>query len=168
VLDNHREHVENTALGGLGFAFRYRPLPPLAIEAGIDVLKGTDHQGYVRTEAALRLNALVFFNPHDVVQVYALAGLSFSGANVSIAPRTAEAHFKRYDEHYSYFGGQLGLGVEVRVSRRVALGGDVSAFARGRSDEQWQDLPEYIDRNTERATNPSGGGALRAGITFYW
>jgi len=168
LLDNHREHVKNTGLGGLGFAFRYRPLPALALEAGVDVLKGSDHQGYVRTEAALLLNTLVFFNPRDVVQVYALGGLGFSGANVSIEPPRGEANLERYEEHYSYFGGQLGLGLEVRVSQRVALGGDVLAFVRGRSDEQWRDIPEYIDRDSPRTMNPAGGGALRAGITFYW
>ncbi len=114
------------------------------------------------------LNTLLFFNPHDVLQVYALAGLGFSGANVSIAPRAAETPVKRHDEHYSYFGGQLGLGVEVRVSRRIAIAGDLIGFVRGRTDERWDDSPEYIDSNSYRYSNTTGGGLLRAGVTFYW
>ncbi len=168
LLDNHSEHVENTAMGGLGFGFRYRPLPPLAFEAGVDLLKGTDHRGYYRSEAALLLNVLLFFNPHDVAQIYALAGLGFSGANVTIEPRRTQASARRYDEHYSYFGGQLGLGLEVRVSRRIAVAGDLIGFIRGRSDEHWREIPEYIDFDTARTSGTSGGGLLRVGVTFYW
>ena len=168
LLDNHSDHVKNTAMGGLGFGFRFRPLPPLAFEAGIDLLKDNEQHGYSRTEAALLLNTLLFFNPHDVVQIYALAGLAFSGADVSITPHRGEAPFKRYDEHYSYFGGQLGLGLEVRVSRRFAIGGDVLGFVRGRSEQRSHEIPEYIDNETERISRTSGGGLLRAGVTFYW
>ncbi|MEI9938160.1 MAG: outer membrane beta-barrel protein [Pseudomonadota bacterium] len=168
LLDNDPRHEENTWMGGLGFAFRYRPLPPLAFEAGVDLLSSGDHQGYTRSEAAFLLNTLLFFNPHDVVQIYALGGLGFSGANVTIAPRSGDSSFKRYEDHYSYFGGQLGLGVEVRVSRRVAIGGDLTGFIRGRTDDRWDDRPEYIDSTGQRASDSSGGGLLRAGVTFYW
>jgi len=168
LLDNQAERVDSTALGGLGFGFRYRLLPRLAFEAGIDLLRRSEHDGYSRTEAAFLLNTLLFFNPRDVVQIYALGGLAFSGANVSIAPRSGEAYFKRRDEHYSYFGGQLGLGVEVRVSRRIAIAGDLLGFIRGRNDERWDETPEYIDYDTQRSSKTSGGGVLRAGVTFYW
>jgi opacity protein-like surface antigen len=168
LLDNRAERVESTALGGLGFGFRYRLLPRLAFEADIELLKRTDHNGYSRSEGAVLLNALVFFNPRDVVQVYGVAGLGFSRATASLGPRSDEASFKRYDEHYSYFGGQLGLGVEVRVSRRLAIGGDLLGFVRGRTDERWQETPEYIDRDHQRSSKTSGGGLLRVGVTFYW
>jgi opacity protein-like surface antigen len=168
ILGNKPERASHSGMGGLGFAFRYRPLPPLALEAGIDLLTGTDFQGYSRSEAALLLNTLVFFNPHDIVQIYALGGLGFSGANVTIAPRTGEASFPRHDEHYSYFGGQLGLGVEVRVSRSIALGGDILGFVRGRTDDRADVVPEFEDPNTHRVTNTSGGGLIRVGATFYW
>jgi len=114
------------------------------------------------------LNTLVFFNPHDVVQIYGLGGLGFSGATVTIAPRSGEAAFPRHDEHYSYFGGQLGLGVEVRVSRRIAISGDLVGFIRGRTDDLADTVPEFTDPNTHRATNTSGGGLLRVGASFYW
>ena len=155
-------------MAGIGFALRYRPLPPLAFEAGLDLLGGNDYQGYSRGEVALLVNTIVFFNPHDVVQLYALGGLGISNANVTIAPRAGEAAFKHHDEHYSYFGGQVGLGVEVRVSRRIAMGGDLLGFVRTRTDDNADITPEFVDPDTHRATNTSGGGLLRVGATFYW
>src|SRR3954468_9178310 len=125
LLGNSHNRASDAGMAGLGFGFRYRPIPHLAFEAGRDLLTGTDFQGYSRSEAGLLLNTLVFFNPHDVVQLYALGGLGFSGATVTIAPRSGETPFQRYDEHYSYFGGQLGVGAEVRVTRRIALSADI-------------------------------------------
>ncbi len=167
ILGNKPERASNAGMGGLGFGFRYRPLPPLAFEAGVDLLTGTDFNGYSRSEAALLLNTLVFFNPHDVVQAYALAGLGFSRANVSLSPRGGQ-NFSRHDEHYSYFGGQLGLGVEVRVTHRIAIAGDIIGFIRGRTDDLADTVPEFEDPNTHRVSNTSGGGLLRVGGTFYW
>ncbi|MEO8900122.1 MAG: outer membrane beta-barrel protein [Polyangiaceae bacterium] len=167
ILGNKSERASNAGMGGIGFGFRYRPLPPLAFEAGVDLLTGTDFNGYSRSEAALLLNTLVFFNPHDVVQAYVLGGLGFSGANVSISPRQGE-NFHRHDEHYSYFGGQLGFGVEVRVTRRIAISGDIIGFIRGRTDDRADTVPEFEDPDTHRVTNTSGGGLLRVGATFYW
>ncbi|MES1177766.1 MAG: outer membrane beta-barrel protein [Myxococcales bacterium] len=168
LLGNKQERASNAGMAGLGFGFRYRPIPHLAFEAGVDLLTGTDFQGYSRSEAGLLLNTLVFFNPHDVVQLYGLGGLGFSGATVTVAPRSGEQWFQRHDEHYSYFGGQLGLGVEVRVTRRVALSGDIIGFVRGRTDDLADDVPEFTDPNTHRTTNTSGGGLLRVGASFYW
>ena len=146
------------ALGGLGVGFRYRVLPPLAFEAGLDLLRGPEHQGYYRSEVALLLNALVFFNPRDVVQVYGLAGMGFSRTSLSYVHHADESYLKRSDEHHSFFGGQLGLGVEVRVSQRIAIAADLIGFIRGRTDDHVQ-LSERDSR---------GGGLLRGGVTFYW
>jgi len=168
LMGNKPERASNAGMAGLGFAFRYRPLPPLAFEAGIDLLTGTDFQGFSRSEAGLLLNTLVFFNPHDVVQLYGLGGLNVSGATVTIAPRAGEAAFSRHDEDYSYFGGQLGIGLEVRVTRRIALSGDLLGFIRTRTDDLSDDVPEFTDPNTHRTTNTSGGGLIRVGASFYW
>ncbi len=168
LMGDKAERASNAGMAGAGFALRYRPLPPLAFEAGVDILSGTDYQGYSRTEAGLVLNTLVFFNPHDVVQIYGLGGINFSGATVTIEPRSGETPFRRYDDHYSYFGGQLGLGLEVRVSRHIALSGDVVGFIRTRTDDLSDDVPEFTDPNTHRTTNTSGGGLIRVGVSFYW
>jgi hypothetical protein len=157
----------NAGMAGLGFGLRYRPLPPIAFEAGLDFLTGTDFNGFDRSEVALLVNTYVFFNPHDVVQVYALGGLGISGADVTVSPQNGE-NFPRHDEHYSYFGGQLGFGAEVRVTRRVAISGDLVGFVRGRTDGDSDAAPEFVDPTSHRATNTSGGGLLRLGATFYW
>ncbi len=168
LLGSKPERASNAGMAGLGFGIRYRPLPPVAFEAGLDLLGGTDFQGYSRTEVALLLNTLVFFNPHDVAQFYMLGGLGLSGADVTVVPHAGDPNFKRRDEHYSYFGGQLGLGLEVRVTRRIAVSGDLLGFVRTRTDTQSETAPEFVDPNTHRATNTSGGGLLRLGATLYW
>jgi hypothetical protein len=63
---------------------------------------------------------------------------------------------------------QTGFGVEARVSKKVAIGGDVLGFVRGRTDAQENTRPEFVDPETHRASNASGGGLIRAGVTFYW
>lgn len=168
IIGNKTGKASNAGMGGVGFGFRYRPIPHLAFEAGLDLLTGTDFQGYSRDEGALLLNTLVFFNPHDIVQVYALGGLGFSAARVTISPHSGQSNFASHDEDYDYFGGQLGIGAEVRVSRNVALGGDILGFVRGRTDSLADSTPEFEDPNTHRATNTSGGGLIRIGATFYW
>ena len=165
LLGHESERASNTGMGGLGVAFRYRLMPRLAFEAGVDLLTSDDRGDYRRREAALLLNALLYFNPRDVVQVYALGGFAFTGANVRTTPRAAEM-FRQREQHYSYFGGQLGLGVEVRVTRRFAVAGDVIGFLRGRTEPYWDDRSHYVDDYRDRIT--SGGGLLRAGVTFYW
>lgn len=168
LIGDRHDRADNSGMAGLGFAFRYRVMPVLAFEAGVDLLTGTDFQGYSRGEAALLANTIVFFNPRDPVQFYALGGLGLAAARVTIAPRSGEQPFERHDEHYSYFGGQLGLGVEVRATRRIAFNADLIGFIRGRIDDKARYAPEFIDASTHLATNTSGGGLLRVGATFYW
>jgi hypothetical protein len=60
------------------------------------------------------------------------------------------------------------LGVEGRVTRHFALGGDLMGFLRWRSDRHASRNPEFIDPVSGRTTNTSGGGLLRLGATFYW
>jgi hypothetical protein len=168
LLGNRRKQASKAGMAGIGFGFRYRPLPPVAFEAGVDLLTGTDFQGYSRSEAGLLLNTLVFFNPRDVVQLYGLGGFGFSAATVTIAPRAGENAFKSHDEQYGYLGAQLGLGVELRVTHNVAIAGDLIGFIRGRTDDRADTVPEFDDPSTHRATNASGGGLLRLGASFYW
>jgi hypothetical protein len=155
---------EDARMGGLGFSLRYRPIPHFAFDAGVDFLGGVDWQGDRRNETALLLNAMIFFNPRSKAQVYMLGGIGFSGARVLREHDRAEPVV----EDYAYFGGQLGLGLELRVGRKTALNLDVLGFLRGRTDDQARYDPEFVDPNTGRATNTSGGGLVRGGVTFYW
>lgn len=170
LLGDDDDRHEDAGMGGLGFSFRYRPVPHFALDAGLDILGGVDWQGNRRQEDVLSLSGLLFFNPRDRLQVYSLFGINFTGAEV----RQRESgdddddRFSEDEQHYRYFGGQLGLGLEWRVSRRTALGVDLIGFIRGRTDDEARYEPEFVDEDTGLTTNTSGGGLFRGGITFYW
>ncbi|HVJ16555.1 MAG TPA: hypothetical protein VM686_14035 [Polyangiaceae bacterium] len=159
--DKADEH--DAEMGGLGFAFRYRPIRALAIDAGLELIGGTDWNGFERRETGFMTNCLLFFNPKDKVQVFWFGGFGLSGARVQV-----ETDTESFEERYSYFGLQTGLGIEGRVSKKVALGADILGFVRGRSDARPNSRPEFVDEDTHQATNASGGGLIRGGVTFYW
>ncbi|GMV15349.1 MAG: outer membrane beta-barrel protein [Polyangiaceae bacterium] len=167
MMGGSENRHDDSGMAGLGFGFRYRPIPHFAFEAGLDFLGGVDWQGNDRRETALLLNAMVFVNPRDAVQFYMLGGFGFSGATVTPRDQYGDP-MDDYQQHYSYFGGQLGAGLEFRITRRVSLNVDMIGFVRGRTDEDARLYPEFTDPETGRTTNSSGGGLFRGGITFYW
>jgi opacity protein-like surface antigen len=173
LMDDDGRH-EDASMGGLGVSLRYRPIPYFAFDAGLDFISGTDWAGNERRETALLLSGMVFFNPYSKVQFYTLGGIGFSGAEVTLHEpdvKNADGTITKgseFEEKYRYFGAHLGLGLEFRVSRKVALNLDVLGFIRGRTDRLADEQPEFVDKETGRVTNTSGGGLARAGITFYW
>jgi hypothetical protein len=159
----------DAGMGGVGFALRYRPTRHFAFEAGVDLLGGRDYVGNQRREAALLLNALVFFNPRARFQVYALAGLGFSGARVEVLePAEFDDGSLGDERRYSYFGGQAGIGLEWRAFRKTAFNAELLGFVRERTDEGADRTPEFVDPETHLASNASGGGLFRVGVTFYF
>lgn len=157
----------DTSMGGLGFGLRYRIIPAFAVEANLDFVGGTDYNGLKRNETGLTFNGLVFLNPKSVAQVYLLGGFGWSGAHVRNDNIQLANGYTTLDDHYSYFGGQAGIGLELRLSRHFALNGDVRGFIRGRTDSTAQYRPEFTD-GSGRTTNTSGGGLLTLGATFYF
>ena len=157
----------NTSMGGAGFGLRYRMIPAFAVEANLDFIGGTDYNGLKRTESALTFNGLVFLNPKSAAQIYLLGGFGWSGAHVRNDSLQYATSYYAQDDHYSYFGGQVGIGLELRLSRHFALNADVRGFIRGRVDDAAQYRPEFND-GTGRTTNTSGGGLLTLGTTFYF
>jgi hypothetical protein len=162
----------DSGMGGLGFSFRYRPVPHFAFDFGLDFVGGRDWNGDRRQERGLPLTGMVFFNPYDSVQAYVLGGFHFAWADVEIARSDMiggspdESTEKR---DYSYFGGHLGTGVEFRVGKKSALNVDLVGFIRGRTDHNADSEPEFVDpEDPSITTNTSGGGLLRGGVTFYW
>lgn len=153
----------NASMGGLGFGLRYKPIPYFGIEGDFDFVGGRDYNDFQRNESAFTLNGLFFLNPRSRAQVYLLAGFGWSGAHVTDDRTTY------YDREfsYSYFGGQAGIGLELRLGKHFALNGDLRGFIRGRTDDQAQYYPEFTDANG-RTTNTSGGGLLTVGMTFYF
>jgi hypothetical protein len=160
---------DDAGMGGVGFSLRYRPVPAFAIDAGVDILAGTDYNGFDRTEVPLSLSGLLFVNPRSRVQFYLMGGIHISHADVEVKP-TAMSSEDNYEfvpnTEYEYFGGQGGIGLEFRLSRRVALNIDALGFIRKRTDEGT--TPEFTDPDTGRTTNTSGGGLFRGGLSIYW
>lgn len=154
-------------MNGLGGALRFRPIPRVAIEGSFDLLWGTDYNGFQRFEQALMLNGLFFANPRSALQLYGILGFGGSHAILD-SGTTADGQPVLRDERYSYLGGQVGIGVEARVTRHFALGADLLGFLRWRRDRNAADNPEFVDPVSHRTTNTSGGGLLRLGATFYW
>jgi opacity protein-like surface antigen len=167
LMGSSKQQSSDAGMGGLGFSLRYRPIGHFALDAGFDFLGGVDWQGNDRRENAFLLNAMVFFNPRDAVQIYMLGGIGFSGARVTPRDQNGDP-IPDQQQSFSYFGGQMGLGLEFRVSHRVSLDLDVVGFIRGRTDDAARYQPEFTDPDTGRTTNTSGGGLFRGGITFYW
>jgi opacity protein-like surface antigen len=165
-----RGAAEEAGMGGVGLSLRYRPVPAFAIDAGVDVLAGKDYNGFERTEVPLSLNGIIFFNPRSRVQFYMMGGVHVSHAEVEVANGGKQADEYNFtpNTEYDYFGGQGGIGLEFRLSRRIALNIDAIGFIRDRTDDNKHASPEFTDPETGRTTNTSGGGLFRGGLTVYW
>lgn len=155
--------THDAGAGGVGAALRFRPTPRFALDIGLDVMGGTDANGFKRSEVPFTIAGLLYLNPRSKVQVYLLGGLGFSTARVE---KTTQAGYT-LDERYSYFGGLFGGGLEVRVAPKVALNFDVRGFVRGRTDDKAKYDPEFR-ANDGRTTNTSGGALFNGGLTLYF
>jgi hypothetical protein len=157
----------DAGMNGLGAALRFRPIPHISIEGALELVWGTDYNGFQRFEHAELINGLFYANPHSAVQLYGLAGFGFGGAYLD-SGIASDGRPVLSDERYRYFSGQLGLGAEGRVTKHFALGADLIGFLRSRTDRHASQNPEFIDPYSGRTTNTSSGGLLRLGATFYW
>ncbi len=170
-MGSSKQQSRNSGMGGIGFSLRYRPVMHFALDAGFDLFGGTDWSGNKRDEQSFMLNGIIYFNPRNAVQFYTIGGIGFSEAHVQPQQQGADGGttplINGWDT-YSYFGGQLGIGLEFRLTHLVSLNVDALGFIRGRTDNVARTQPEFTDPDTGRTTNTSGGGLLRGGITFYW
>ena len=165
LIDGRQRGADPDAdMGGAGVALHYRPTRRAAFSLSLDALSGTDFNGDHREEGVLSPNALIYLNPRDRAQVYLLVGLHFAGADVEV--QLGDGSIEKRE--YSYFGAQIGVGLEFRLAPWVGLDTTLLAFVRGRTDDTARDTPEFVDAVTGRATNESGGGLFRLGATFYW
>ena len=168
TFGHNEKAAQDSGMGGLGLSLRYRPIPHFAFDLGIDVLGGTDFNGFKRTETPITLSGMIFLNPRSPVQLYLLGGMSFSHAKVTsdfASPLLSSQGDGTFGAEYSYFGGQAGAGLEFRLARHVALNLDVVGFMRKRTDDGR--VPEFSDPE-KGTTNSSGGALLRGGLTFWW
>ena len=148
-------------IGGLGLGIRFRPSPWIGVEADDDFLGGRDYNNYKRNEIAFSVNALLFVNPRDKVQVFFLGGLGGSSAHVIDDVNGGS-------DDWGYFGAQGGGGLEFRLWRNFALHADIRGFIRGRTDAEARYNPEFVNPQTGRSTNTSGGVLVTGGMTFYF
>jgi len=163
AMMGHRRS-DSSGMGGLGVGVRYKPIPHLGVEADLDFVGGRDYNGMRRGETAFTVNGLLFVNPKSKAQLYFLGGFGWSGARVV----DDTYGYDRAAYHYGYFGGQLGVGMEWRISKHFALNADLRGFIRGRVDRSAHYQPEFVDPVTGRSTNTSGGGLITGGMTFYF
>lgn len=168
LLGNGTDSNKDVSMGGLGVGLRYRLIPEFAVEADIELGFGTDYNGYDRQESALLLHAIGTVNPRSVVRLYFLGGFGLSTAHVTAGSEDSSPLWPSYDERYSYFGLDVGAGIEVGLSPRTAIHAELLGFVRDRTDDGRHSQPEFVDPDTGRTTNSSGGGLLRFGATFYW
>ena len=180
-IDRGDAYDDDSGMGGMGLAIRYKPKPHVGLELGVDVVHGTDYQRNRRTEIPVMATIIGYVNPRSAAQFYLLAGVGLSFARVEDRDFWSDSAYNSeynsayngtydgtYNGTYDYFGGHLGLGLEFRLSRTVSLNFDLLGFVRGRIDSYADQHPEFINYDTGKATNTSCGALLRAGITFYW
>lgn len=160
----------NASMGGLGAGLRFKPTRYVGLESNLDFVGGHGYNGDQRSETALTFNGLLFLNPRDRAQVYLLAGFGWSWAhsqNDPSMPQSGMGAGAAFDQHYSYFGGQAGIGLELRLTRTLAFNIDFRGFIRSRTDELAQTQPEFTNAQGQ-TTNTSGGGLLTGGMTLYF
>lgn len=151
-------HVE---MGGFGAAMRLRPIPHIGIDLGVSFYAGRDYNDMDRKEIPFTADLLVFVNPYSVLQVYFTAGVGVSFARAD-GYNIGTGLYEERD--FVHAGGQAGVGLEWRISRRFALFGDIRGFIRHRVDDD--ERPEFVEDG--RATDTSAGVLGRLGAAFYF
>jgi hypothetical protein len=160
--------------GGAGLGLRFRSQGVLGAELAFNVMGGTDYNHDSRVEVPVTASALFYFNPDNRFQVYALAGLGISAANVQYTAANRVTH-GRNEGDYAYFGGQAGLGAELQLSPHFSLWADGRFYLRTRIDDTTQSNPEFT-RNisngtaspTTQSTNTSAGVLFQGGAVLYF
>jgi hypothetical protein len=160
----------DAGLGGAGLGLRFKPSRYFGIESDLDFLGGHGYVGDDRHETGLTFNGLLFLNPKSRAQLYLLAGFGWSWAHsvCDVGTGAACPGGQSVDANYTYFGGQIGAGLEVRLTRAVAFNVDLRGFVRSRTDQLAQVQPEFGPDGQGRTTNTSGGGLFTGGMTLYF
>ena len=97
-----RDAYPDAGMGGIGFSVRPRLSPHLAIDFGVDFLRGMDFYAEERRETRIFINPMFFVNPRNRAQIYLFGGLGFSGADVT--------HVDQTRSRYDYMGFDAGVG----------------------------------------------------------
>ena len=146
-------------VGGFAAALRLRPSEHFAFDIGAGAYGGEDYYGRDRVEIPINVDLLAFVNPQHRAQFYFVVG---AGASLAFLKDTS-SWAEDYDRAYTYLGGQLGAGFELRIGRRLALNVDARAFLRRQIDGS---APEFVDGT--RQTRTSAGGLGNLGMSLYF
>ena len=149
-------------MAGATGALRLRPNPRYAVELGAGAYAGRDANGQDRFEMPITVDGMVFLNPQNALQAYLLAGVGVSKARTEgLNENTGSADARRM----LHVGGQVGAGLEWRLSDNLAINADVRGFLRQRIDQEEE--PEFINAETGEETDTSAGALATIGATFY-
>lgn len=154
-------------MGGLQLGARFRASRVFGVELGFGTYAGVDYNGNDRREHPVTFDFMFFLPKQSRFQAYMLVGGGFSFAAVDTDPDFID-DWDEFDTRYAYIGGQLGLGMEWRLSPLFALSADVRGFLRTRIDEDRDRNPEFEDRATGQTTNTSAGVVGTVGMHFYF
>lgn len=182
--DHETPAAQDAGMGGFGVSLRYRPWARFALDAGFDIIGGTDMNGFERVEMPFSVNGIFYLNPRSRSQFYLMGGVNWSRATVRSddpSPLLTQATDSTgFSADYKYFGGQLGVGLEFRLSKRLSFNVDMLGFVRSRTDVEdghhkrdgqtssATKAPEFINPITGQTSNTSGGGLFRGGMTLWW
>jgi len=157
-------------MGGAGVTIRYRQHPVFATELSIAGLGGNDYNNDTRLEVPLTLSELIYFNPQNRFQFYAVVGVGASWASVAYNNANVRLHGTDTGA-YTYVGGLAGLGAEWQLTPNFSIFGDARAFVRTRVDQSVSDNPEFSRVNSSgrtETTNVSAGVIGQLGGIFYF
>jgi hypothetical protein len=159
----------NAGMGGGGAGLRFKPNRYFGLETDLDFVGGHGYSGDLRNEHALTFNGLFFLNPRSRAQLYLLAGFGWSWASSQIDPNDPASSTACGSSqcNYTYFGGQAGMGLEMRLTRVLAFNVDLRGFVRSRVDGAATSQPEFTNAQGQ-TTNTSGGALLTGGMTLYF
>ena len=144
-------------MGGVHGALRIRPTQYFALDLGVGAYGGSDFNQAARLEIPLTIDALFFLTPRSRVQLYVLGGV---GTSFAVASNNS-----RETRGYQHVGGEVGLGVEWRLTERFALSSDIRGFIRTRVDSNPE--PEFFDPD-HGSSNTSVGALFSVGGTLYY
>jgi hypothetical protein len=158
---------DNVRMGGAQVGFRLRPSRMFAMELAGGMYAGTDYNNMDRTEVPITLDFMFFLPRASRFQAYLLAGFGMSFAQTE---GFHDGYGTFMERDFTYFGGQIGVGVEWRIKPRFALSADIRGFMRTRVGEDRDDdpRPEFYDPANNRSTDTSAGARATLGAHFYF